>query len=81
MARFPKRQLMLHVTAEQRCHSCTYGCMSCSSRIEVCRKDAVFIMNMVWLKLRKVGVSDAASCGEGLSSEIIHIHSTDNPLS
>lgn len=61
MARFPKKTAYVACDGGERCHSCTYGCMSCSSCIEACRKDAVFIMNMVWLKLRKAGVSDAAS--------------------
>ena len=42
MARFPKKTAYVACDGGERCHSCTYGCMSCSSCIEVCRKDAVF---------------------------------------
>ena len=42
MARFPKKTAYVTCDGGERCHSCTYGCMSCSSCIEVCRKDAVF---------------------------------------
>ncbi len=42
MARFPKKTAYVACDGGERCHSCTYGCMSCSSCIETCRKDAVF---------------------------------------
>lgn len=64
----------------ERCHSCAYGCMSCSSCIEACRKDAVYYNEYGVAEIDESRCIGCGLCVKACPQEIIHIHLTDNPF-
>lgn len=80
MARFPKKTAYVACDGGERCHSCTYGCMSCSSCIEACRKDAVFYNEYGVAEIEESRCIGCGLCVKACPQEIIHIHVTDNPF-
>ena len=80
MARFPKKTAYVACDGGERCHSCAYGCMSCSSCIEACRKNAVYYNEYGVAEIDESRCIGCGLCVKACPQEIIHIHLTDNPF-
>lgn len=80
MARFPKKTAYVACNGGERCQSCSYGCMTCSSCIEVCRKDAVFYNAYGVAEINETKCIGCGLCVKACPQDIIHIHLTNNPF-
>ena len=80
MARFPKKTAYVACNGGERCHGCTYGCMSCSSCMEACKKDAIFYNELGVAEIDEEKCIGCGLCVKTCPQDIIHIHLTDNPF-
>ena len=80
MARFPKRTAYVACNGGERCKTCAYGCMSCSSCMAACRKDAIFYNAYGVAEIDEEKCIGCGLCAKACPQEIIHIHLADNPF-
>lgn len=80
MARFPKKTAYVACNGGERCKTCAYGCMSCSSCMAVCRKDAIFYNAYGAAEIDEEKCIGCGLCVKACPQEIIHIHLADNPF-
>ena len=76
MARFPKKTAYVACNGGERCHGCTYGCMSCSSCMEACKKDAIFYNELGVAEIDEEKCIGCGLCVKACPQDIIHIHLT-----
>lgn len=80
MARFPKKTAYVACNGGERCKTCAYGCMSCSSCMAVCKRDAVFYNVYGVAEVDEDKCIGCGLCAKACPQEIIHIHLADNPF-
>ena len=80
MARFPKKAAYVACNGGDRSTGCAYGCMSCSSCISACRKDALFYNEYGVAQVDEEKCVGCGLCVKACPQQIIHLHIKGSPF-
>ncbi len=72
--KFPRKSAYVACSGGDRANGCTYGCMSCSSCLEVCRKDAIFYNEYGTAEIEEEKCIGCGLCVKACPQDIIHLH-------
>ena len=80
MAKFPKKAAYVACNGGERATACRYGCMSCSSCMAACRKDAIFYNEYGAAQVDETKCVGCGLCVKACPQEIIHLHVKGSPF-